>query len=188
MRLFWLKAHTCDNLPIASITDQIAEQFGIDRKSIVCNRIADEAARQTALDNNLPINPKVFFSQIGHEVFVRQCFLAELNRTIGDELAIKNFDIDDFSTRFPQWDWHPIESDFDWIPRLDESVRCVRQRLEQGFGLEDATTLASFFASLRWKQAEHLSVGYVELAFIFYRLKFTLSCVCRRRLIRSSPY
>ena len=59
IRMSWMRAHTCDDIPQLSITAEVARQVGFWKLDIVCNRIADEAATEFA-GSALPFDPAWF--------------------------------------------------------------------------------------------------------------------------------
>lgn len=180
IELKWMRAHTCDDLPIEAISDAVAEQVGFRREDIICNRIADKLASECAA-SLLPIDPKLF-ALLHHEAFVRQIALARLNQTIGDIVPLKpqyetiaELEHDDeaevFRRRFSTWLWDSVRADFEWVPSSSDSISA---KLMTKFSVADAHTLINFLQGLSWRVSAELSTSYVEIALLFVRCKSPL--------------
>ena len=181
--LKWIPAHKCDDLPLDEINAEVAAIHNIPLRHLRCNRVADEKARECALQH-APVHPRVF-RQLEYDVFQRQSQLAFLNKSIGTDINIRNFfvtkeDICPTSEafgvrrRFPSWPWKADSAHFSWIPLHDSEVL---SELSKVFGQIDASCIVEFWTSLRWREGETFSVSYIELAFLFCRQKRALEKV-----------
>lgn len=177
-----MPAHLCDHIPIEQITDELASSLGWPKLSLICNRLADECAQSLAKEI-APIQPS-FYARLKHEVFSRQACLARLNLAIGMDQPVKNVYITKeeqsqeqtltYRSRFPDWDWAPIESSFEWKPSTSPVVHeCCGSFANH----DDCQAFQSFLVSLKWKQGRLLSVAYVELAFLFVVRKYSFATI-----------
>ena len=139
IHLSWIKAHTCDDIAIQAISEDTARRIGIPREHIVCNRVADEAAKSLAMEI-APVDFNVF-QTLEHEAYCCQLQLTLLNKMIGDELGVKaDYSTKEemletgeefsFSDRFPEWAWQSSLAEFSWTPTTS---RHVDERLRQVF-------------------------------------------------------
>ena len=183
IQLRWIRAHSCDDIPLHAVTPEVAKQLGMTVQDIVANRVTDDAAKKCAL-SHVPVDPQLFQS-ITHEVFVRQALLSRLNQQIGDDVPLlDHFErkdelicedpLKDMQTRFPNWLWNLQVDQFPWTPTFTEQSH---QALMTKLPPSEATSFSDFFSSLRWQVGDNLSTGYVEIAFLFQRRRFTLESI-----------
>ena len=145
------------------------------------NRLADEEAKRVASQQaiiNVDLWPTVFAA--AHR---RQAALVSLNQIIGSEGIVKKVfqtieenqqsDIcDEHKSRFPTWDWHSVEADFEWMAK-----KCCPafSKLHTICPNEDDEIFGRFLQSLRWKIHPDLSIAYVEIAHILLSRRFSLT-------------
>lgn len=130
--LIWMPAHQCDDVPLADIDDTVAQKVGWPVGHLICNRLADNAAKSLAWEL-APVLPAAY-NQLQHECFARQAGLARLNQFIGCDCPVKNVyttkeetsdvtTLNTFEARFPDWDWNPCIASFQWTPGESHDLR-----------------------------------------------------------------
>ena len=181
--LVWQKAHTCDHLETQEISEEIAHRFGLTRQQVLCNRVADCAAKKAAFDH-AAIDP-CHFPAIERIVCKRQVELAKLNHVIGSNCQVrqqfmtKEDDANesgppDYRLRFPLWEWNASPASYD--KSFQGSVP-LPQELKSAFSEVDVVTVYDFLQVLKWRVADDQSVSYVELTLLFIRKGFVLESI-----------
>lgn len=177
----WMPAHTCDHKPLESIAHTDIFPNGCPGWKVRANRLADEEAKRVAAAHaviNADLWPIVHAA--AHR---RQAALVSLNQIIGSEGIVKKAfqtleettqsDLpDEHKSRFPAWDWHPVETHFTW--RSGKGCPAEKQ-LHAICADEDGDSFGRFLQSLRWKVHANSSVAYVEIAHIFLCRHYSLT-------------
>lgn len=185
----WCPAHVMEDIPLASITTQMAMAHKTTIQDIRLNRIADQVAKAT-LQASLGTFHKSWL-QVQNVIFEQQkrlCNIAievtklrkchadvepvsdeepevqDSNTSIHPFDLTMNHSVADFSINLPRWEWFPNEVEFNWTPQFGDLQ--MPQRI--AFTQDDWQTCLAFFRQLKWKIAPDLKTAYIEIAYEFW--------------------
>ena len=175
LEIFWTPAHLYENIPVQLITSEMAELKGTTPLNILCNRKADFAAKEAALDS-CAIHPDQK-SMLLRKILQRQEFLTKISFELGLDTTIplqpEKFDMRDevdvndeqaIMAYFPGWNWNELQSSFRTKMKVNPSLEAPPK---WGFSCDDWVTFRSFLRGLRWQSEETLMTSFAELACLF---------------------
>ena len=168
LQLAWCPAHLLEHIPVAELTDQMAQNAGSTVQDIKLNRKADQVAKNVIEQEAKHLKCELRVKEL--DVFARQLWLSKLNK------ACKKPDAPPMAQPVapptpaprlthrqlcPSWAWDSQQAAYTWHVDLDLQTKGPEK---DPLSRKNFQTFLQFMSSCHWRVGDNLACSVFELA------------------------